>query len=78
MQRTFLVTVELTQTDEGTLAGIAEDIMESCQTDGVPVISVRPWSSPSAESLFGSDTTEGLAPSPLTQIVPQQPVQPLF
>lgn len=48
MTRTFLVSVEMNQTDEISLAGMAEEIQDSCMTDGIAVLSVKPWNAPSA------------------------------
>lgn len=43
MQSTFLVTLDIGDTSESSLAGYAADIQDSCEADGLPVLSVKPW-----------------------------------
>lgn len=48
MTRTFLVAVEIDPQDDPSV--VANDILESLQTDGISATSVSPWSSPSYDT----------------------------
>lgn len=49
MDSTFLCRLQLPDDEPGTLAGIAEQIKESLEMDGLEVVSVQPWSRQSTE-----------------------------
>jgi len=49
MDSTFLCRLTLPDDSPGTLAGIAEQIQESLEMDGLDVVSVQPWSRQSLE-----------------------------
>jgi hypothetical protein len=49
MDSTFLCRLKLPDDEPGTLAGIAEQIKESLEMDGLEVLSVQPWSRQAAE-----------------------------
>ena len=49
MNATFLVTLSIGDDSQSSLAGYAEDIRESCETEGLPVVSVAPWARPSVD-----------------------------
>lgn len=47
MNSTFLVTLSTPSTDQSTLLGLAEQVQESLEEDGLDVQSVVPWAHPS-------------------------------
>ncbi len=44
MKTTYLVTLDIPDTDLSSIDGYAEQIQESLIADGIPVETVKPWS----------------------------------
>jgi len=61
MTSAFIVTLDTPEVSAATLAGLAEQISESCQDDGLSVVSCVPYKHPTL-----GEADEGLsAPNPL-------------
>lgn len=46
MQRTLLVTLEISSADPSSIDGYAAQAEEALREDGLPVVSVKPWNAP--------------------------------
>jgi hypothetical protein len=63
MDLTFLCRLRIDDSQGSSLAGIAEQIQESLELDGLEVLSVQPWSKHSQDSL------DELSPQPQDSIL---------
>lgn len=50
MTSAFIINIEVPEVSAATLSGIAEQISESCQEDGLSVISCQPYKHPTLEA----------------------------
>lgn len=68
MTRTFLVAIDVPDTDPSSLAGTAEDILDELTASGFTVISVKHWDSP--DQLPGLGNSLSAQPPSGTQPIP--------
>ena len=61
MIRTFLVAIDLTNSEDLTM--MANEIEDSLLTDGIPVTSVKPWASEMTEQSAGPLDLSSLLPA---------------
>lgn len=75
MTRTFLVALDLQPTQDPSI--FVDEITDSLLTDGIPVLSVKPWSSPS-EFLGNTDNFTPSVGQPILPTIDPSPAPVSF
>ena len=66
MTRAYIVTLQQDESSPDSDAGTAELIKESLEHDGLPVVSVAPWSTPNSAAMSGMSSAPSVQTPPPT------------